>query len=99
MAEEEELGSKIKKNWENNEVVNDANYRVLMPDEKGELKDVTFSEKNPLPLEVLLSINVGRNIATYLAKTLEKDWVWNENYPEKIVRMIARLVGEALKAK
>lgn len=72
------------------------NYRVYERDEEGNLKDVTFSDKNPVPLELLLAMSVGKKIATYLARALEKDWVWNENYPKKIAAMIAELVGEAI---
>lgn len=73
-----------------------VDYRVYSPDERGEFKDVTFSKANPVPLELLLGANVGKSIALYLAKALEKDWIWNENYPEKIVALIAELVTEAM---
>lgn len=72
------------------------NYRAYEPDEEGNLKDVTFSDKNPVPLELLLAMNVGKKIALYLAAALEKDWVWNENYPKKVAALIAELVGEAI---
>ena len=74
-------------------------YRVYTPDERGDLKDITFSQENSVPLELLLAANVGKTIALYLAKALEKEWVWNESYPKKIVTMIAELVGEAMKTE
>ena len=75
------------------------NYRVYIPDKNGKLKDITFSKENPIPLELLLAANVGKSIALHLAEALEKDWVWNENYPKKIVMMIAELVGEAMETE
>lgn len=74
-------------------------YRVYTIDEQGKTKEVTFSQENPIPLEILTAMNTAKTIALYLAKALEKNWEWNKNYPEKILKAIAELVGEAMKTE
>ena len=76
--------------------VRTPNYRIFVRDKEGKLKDITFSRNNPIPLELLVGANVGKFIALHLARVLEKDWVWNETYPKKVIMMIAKLVTEAI---
>lgn len=71
-----------------------VDYRVYVLDEDGKVKDVTF--RGDLPLELIKGMNIGKSICLYLAKALEKDWVWNENYPETIATKTAELVVEAM---
>jgi len=42
------------------------------------------------------TLSIGRAIAEFLANKLNKDWVWNENYPRGIAEEIAELVAHAI---
>jgi len=74
-----------------------VDYRVYALDKNGKLRDVTFSGE--FPSELITAMNVGKTICLYLAKALGKNWVWNENYPKEIVKRVAELVAEAMKAE
>jgi len=74
-----------------------VNYRVFKLDEDGELRDVTETSENPIPMDMVRAMNVGKEICLILAKGLGKDWDWNKNYPKDVIEKVAELVAYALK--